>query len=313
VKAIVVRKPGPPEHLQPADLPKPQARPGHVVVRVEAAGVNRVDAENRADPSWAGIEPPYVVGYEFAGSIDHVGDGVSELEPGQEVWGLLPVRGTRFGTYAEYAEVDAYVLSGRPRHLSSVDAAAIPLAGSTALQLLDRLALRPGQSILIHGAAGGVGSVLVQLAHIDGIRVAGSASKARHSLLNELGVEIALDREHEDLLARATERLGGPFDAVVDLVGGDLIARSLSVLRDGGSAAAIVGLQGDFEEAVDRNLSLYGLLVRPERASLDRLADAVERGALSPIVDAVVEPDSIAEAHHRVESGHGQGKIVLRW
>ncbi len=313
MKAIVVREPGPAENLRPADIPKPQARPDHVVAHVEAAGLNPVDAGNRADPTWAGIEPPYVVGYEFAGSVDHVGEGVTDLAPGQPAWGLLPVRGTRLGTYAEYVEIDAALVGRPPARLSAVEAAAIPLAGSTALQVLDRLSLRSGDSLLIHGAAGGVGTFLVQLARMNGIRVAGSSSAAQHSLLRELGVEIVLDREAGDVLKEATRRLGGPFDAVADLVGGDLVFRSLSVLKEGGAAASIVSLHGDFEEAIDRNVSLHGVLVRPERAGLDRLADAVQRGAMYPIVDAVIDPDAIAPAHHRLESGHGQGKVVLRW
>ena len=313
MNALLVREPGPAENLMLADLPKPQARPGHVVARVEAAGLNPVDAGNRADPGWAGIEPPYVVGYEFAGSIDHVGEGVPGFTPEEPVWGLLPVRGTRLGTYAEYVEADAAFVAPRPPKLSAIEAASVPLAGTTALQLLDRLTLRPGDALLVHGAAGGVGSFLVQLARLRGIRVAGSSSAARHHLLDDLGVEIVLDREYGDVSAEAARRLGGRFDAVADLVGGDLVARSLSVLKDGGAAASIVSLQGDFEEAIDRNLSLHGVLVRPERSSLDRLADAVQRGALKPIIDAVVDPDSIAQAHRRLESGHGQGKMVLRW
>ena len=122
-----------------------------------------------------------------------------------------------------------------------------------------------------------------------------------------------LDREQPDLLAQATRKLGRCFNGVADLVGGELLAGSLSVLQDRGSAASIVSLQGDLEEAIDRNLRLHGVLVHPDRATLDRLSDAVQRGALRPIVDAVIDIDSIAEAHRRLETGHGQGKIVLRW
>jgi NADPH2:quinone reductase len=193
-----------------------------------------------------------------------------------------------------------------------VEAAAIPLAGSTALQLLDRLGLAEGDSLLVHGAAGGVGSLLVQLAVMQGIRVAGSASRPRRELLGALGVQVILDREDAGLLTAATERLGGPLDAVADLVGQGLLARSLPHIREGGQAASIVELTGDYEEAVDRNITLHGVLVRPSAATLDRLAAAVGGGALRPIVDDVVEPDSIAAAHRRLETGHGQGKLVLR-
>jgi NADPH:quinone reductase len=254
-----------------------------------------------------------VVGYELAGTVEQVGDGVVGLAPGQAVWGLLPVRRTTLGTYAELVEVAADGVRPRPTTLSATEAAAIPLAGSTALQLLDRLGLGACAALLVHGAAGGVGSLLVQLARMNGVRVAGSSSAARHPLLRRLGAQIVLDRTRPDLHAQAIAELGGPFDAVADLVGGDLLARSLSVVRDGGSAASIVGLQGDFEEAVDRNQSLHGVLVRPDGDTLDRLSDAVERGKLRPILDAVIDVGSIAQAHRRLETGHGQGKIVLRW
>jgi len=312
MRALLVHEPGEAECLQLGEIPAPRVGPGHVVVRVEAAGVNPVDASNRADPSWAAIEPPYVVGYEVAGVVDSLGDGVSSLAVGDPVWGLLPVRGTRWGAYAELVELQEGWVSRRPSALDAVEAAAIPLAGSTALQLLDRLGLAEGESLLVHGAAGGVGSLLVQLARMNGVRVAGSASRARRELLGALGVDVILDREDADLLPVATERLGGPLDAVADLVGQGLLARSLPAIREGGRAASIVELTGDYEEAVDRNITLHGVLVRPSADTLERLAAAVAGGALRPIVDQVVQLESVAAAHRRLETGHGQGKLVLR-
>jgi NADPH:quinone reductase len=312
MRALLVRAPGDADALELGQIPAPRARPGHLTVRVEAAGVNPVDAANRADPAWAGIEPPYVVGYEFAGTVEGLGEGTSSVGVGDRVWGVLPVRGTRWGAYAELVEVREGWVGRRPPALDAVEAAAIPLAGSTALQLLDRLRLSAGESLLVHGAAGGVGSLLVQLGRIDGIRVAGSASRARRELLRGLGVEVVLDREEDDVMSAATEGLGGQVDAVADLVGQGLVARSLPGVREGGQAASIVELTGDFEEAVDRNITLHGVLVRPCAETLDRLAAAVGDGVLRPIVDRVVETGTIAAAHRRLETGHGQGKIVLR-
>jgi NADPH:quinone reductase len=312
MRALIVREPGPAENLVLGELPRPIAGPGRVVVRVGAAGVNPVDASNRADPGWAVIASPYVVGYEFAGWVEEVGENVVGFAAGDPVWGVCPVRGTRWGTYAEYAELDAAWIAPRPGTLDVVQAAAVPLAGSTALQLLDRLALRAGESVLVFGAAGGVGCLLVQLARMRGLRVASSSSRAGHALLRELGVECVLDREQANVVEAATRHFGGLLDGVADLVGQGLLSASLPGLREGGSAASIVELCGDFEEAVDRNLRLHGVLVRPDRGTLDRLTAAVDAGGLRPIVDSVVEPDSIAAAHRRVESGHGQGKIVLR-
>jgi NADPH2:quinone reductase len=121
-----------------------------------------------------------------------------------------------------------------------------------------------------------------------------------------------LDRERPDVVDAAVRHFGGLLDGVADLVGQGLLPASLAGIREGGSAGSIVELHGDFEEAIDRNLRLHGVLVRPERATLDRLAQAVETGALKPVVDSVVELEAIAEAHARVETGHGQGKVVLR-
>lgn len=312
MRAFVVREPGPAERLEATELARPAAGPGRVVVRVGAVGVNPVDATNRADPSWAGIEPPYVVGYEFAGSVEEAGPGVIGLERGDAVWGLCPVRGTRFGAYAEYVEVAAEWVGPRPVALDVVDAAALPLTGSTALQLLDRLALRRGETMLVHGASGGVGRMLVQLARSRGIRVAASSSPARHAFLRELGAEIVLDRARADVVAVALRDTGGPLDAVADCVGGGLVAASLVGIRDGGSAASIVELSGDFEDAVDRNISLHGVLVRPDRRTLDRLREAVDGGALRPIVDSVVEDGELVDVHRRLDSGAGVGKVVLR-
>jgi NADPH2:quinone reductase len=312
MRALVVHEPGEADCLRIEEIPEPEPRPGHVVVRVEAAGVNPVDASNRRDPTWAGIEPPYVVGYELAGVVESLGEGATSVAVGDRVWGLLPVRGTRWGAYGELVEVREGWIAGRPPGLDAVEAAAIPLAGSTARQLLDRLALGCGRSLLVHGAAGGVGSLLVQLARQDGVRVAGSASRARRELLQELGVDVILDREDEAVLQEATRRLGGDLDAVADLVGQGLMSRSLPGVREGGQAASIVELTGDYEEAVDRNITLHGVLVRPSAGTLDRLAAAVDGGSVRPIVDEVVELDGVAAAHRRLETGHGQGKVVLR-
>lgn len=312
MRALVVREPGAADRLEPAELERPAAGAGCVVVRVGAAGVNPVDAGNRADPSWAGIEPPYVVGYELAGWVDQVGAGVVGFAPGDAVWGLCPVRGTRWGTYADYAELREAWVGRRPASLDVVEAAALPLAGSTALQLLDRLALEQGESVLVHGASGGVGRLFVQLARLGGLRVVAAASRARHALLRELGVELVIDREQDDVVGAAMSAVGGQLDAVVDCAGHGLLVPSLLGVREGGSAASIVELSGDFDEAIDRNIRLHGVLVRPERATLDRLCEAVERDGLRPVVDAVVGLDAIVDTHRMLDAGDPVGKVVLR-
>jgi NADPH2:quinone reductase len=311
MRALVVQQPGGPEVMRLRQLPAPQPGPGQVVVAVEAVGVNPVDAANRADPSWAGVRPPYVVGYEVAGRIQAVGDDGGWTR-GDPVWGLLPVRGTRWGTYAELVTLDAALVGPRPPSLSAVQAASLPLAGVTAVQLLDRLEPTPGEWVLVHGAAGGVGSLFVQLARARGARVVASASGEREALLRGLGVEVFLDRHAGRVAERAYRAIGQELDMVADLVGYGTLAASLPVVREGGRAGSIVALAGDLEPAVDRNITLHGVLVRPSRQVLEVLAAAVAGGSLRPVVDQVLELTDAAVAHRRVESGHGQGKVVLR-
>jgi NADPH2:quinone reductase len=311
MRALVVQQPGGPEVMRLRQLPAPQPGPGQVVVAVEAVGVNPVDAANRADPSWAGVRPPYVVGYEVAGRIQAVGDDGGWTR-GDPVWGLLPVRGTRWGTYAELVTLDAALVGPRPPSLSAVQAASLPLAGVTAVQLLDRLEPTPGEWVLVHGAAGRVGSLFVQLARARGARVVASASGQREALLRGLGVEVFLDRHAGRVAERACRAIGQELDMVADLVGYGTLAASLPVVREGGRAGSIVALAGDLEPAVDRNITLHGVLVRPSRQVLEVLAAAVAGGSLRPVVDQVLELADAAVAHRRVESGHGQGKVVLR-
>jgi NADPH:quinone reductase len=311
MRALVVERPGGPEELRLRELPAPRPGPGQVVVAVEAAGVNPVDAGNRADPTWAGLDPPYVVGYELAGTVEAAGDGAG-WQAGAPVWGLLPVRGTRWGTYAELVALDAALVGPRPASLSAVEAASIPLAGATALQLLGRLDPRPGEWILVHGAAGGVGSLFVQLARARGARVVASASGRREPLLAGLGVEVFLDRHRGDVAQRARRAVGQELDMVADLVGQGTLAASLPVVREGGRAGSIVELAGDLELAVDRNITLHGVLVRPSREVLDALGAAVEARRMRPVVDQLLELADGRAAHERVETGRGQGKVVLR-
>jgi NADPH:quinone reductase len=310
-RGIVIERAGGPEVLRLADLPGRPVAETEVRIAVDAAGVNPVDAGNRADPTWARLSTPFVVGYEFAGHVEEVGDLVDDLRVGEAVWGLLPVRGTRWGAHAEEVVADARFVGARPASLGAVEAAAMPLAGATALQLLDRLDPAPGEWILVHGAAGGVGHLFVQLAHARGARVAAPASYARHELLRQLGVEVVVDRTEPDSIERARARVGADFPIVADLVGQGTLAASLDVIAEGGRAGSIVELAGDLEEAVDRNVTLHGVLIRAGRDALSRLRALVETGHVRPVIDKLLRLDEAARAHERVESGSGQGKVVL--
>jgi NADPH:quinone reductase-like Zn-dependent oxidoreductase len=308
---MIIEQAGGADRMLLAEMaPRPVAGT-EVRVRVEAAGVNPVDAGNRADPSWARVEAPFVVGYEFAGVVSEVGASVADLAAGEEVWGLLPVRDTRWGAYADEVICDATLVAARPSELDAVQAAALPLAGVTAMQLLDRLDPSAGEWMLVHGAAGGVGHLLCQLAHARGVRVAAPASVARHALLDRLSVEVVVDRHRPDAIRACCDVAGGAFPLVADLVGQGSLVASLEFAAEGARMGTIVELAGDLDEAIDRNITLSGVLMRPGRPALEALAEQVRSHGLRPVVDSVLGLAQAAQAHERVETGSGQGQLVL--
>jgi NADPH2:quinone reductase len=186
MKAVIIEGFGGPDVLRVGEVPDPQAGPGQVRVAVHAAGANPVDAGNRADGTWAGLRPPCILGYDIAGVIDQVGDGVHHLRVGQRVMAMTSFPGGA-GGYAELTVVDADLAAPIPDGCSFVDAAAVPLAAGTAWEVLQRLRPPPGAWLLVHGASGGVGTFLVQLATAAGVRVIAIGGAASHRLLGTLG------------------------------------------------------------------------------------------------------------------------------
>jgi NADPH2:quinone reductase len=313
MRAVVIRRFGGPHVLEVSDVPDPVPGPREVRIAVHAAGVNPVDAGNRADGSWANLRLPAIIGSDFSGVVDAVGDDVREWNCGDEVYGAAPFRNGGAGTYAELHIADAATVARKPANLSHIEAAAVPLAGGTAHSVIvRRLRIEAGERVLIHGGGGGVGLFAVQLvAAARGTTVA-LASHAHHELLLQLGAAAALDYHDHDAIETACERAGGEFDAVADLVGGDCLSRSLPWLRDGARAATIVDLQGDLDLVLDRNITVHGVLLnRADRTLFDELRDMIEAGRLKPIVSSVHALADAAEAHRRLEAGHVQGKIVL--
>jgi NADPH:quinone reductase len=313
VRAMVADRFGGPEVLALRDIPTSPPGPGQVRIAVHASGTNPVDVSNRADGSWANLKAPVVLGYEASGVIDALGRGVEGFSVGDAVMVHLDVIGTQMGTYAECVLADAAIVVAKPASLSHIEAAALPLAGVTAYAVVvERLDVQPGDWLLVHGAAGGVGTFVVQIAVARGAHVIGTASEPRHALLRELGAEICIDYTKGDPIEMAQQALGHQVDAVVDLVGSDLLERSLPIIRPHGRAATIASLRGDYELAIDRNITLHGVLVRPSRRALDALAALIEARKLRPIVDLVLPLAEAPRAHERLATGHGQGKIVLQ-
>lgn len=314
MKAMVIPAFGGPGIFEERSLPTPRPGPGEILVRVIASGTNPVDAKIRAAGHWAKISPPAVLGYDVSGIVDELGPGVTDFAIGDEVFYTPEVFENHYGSYAEFNVVATAIVARKPRNLSHIEAAAVPLAGGTAWEaVVRRLQLRVGESILIHGGAGGVGSFAIQLAKAAGARVIATAGPANQDTLKELGADVTIDYsqlEVAEAVRRETEGRG--VDAVLDTVGGGLIAESLKAVRPFGRLATILGPQGNFTPLYMRNLTLHGVFLTRERARLEEMTPLLERGQVKPLIDQVLPLRAVAKAHERLDSGHGRGKIVLQ-
>ncbi|HEV2093294.1 MAG TPA: zinc-binding dehydrogenase [Rubrobacter sp.] len=315
MRAMVIPRFGGPELFEERDVERPEAGPGEVLVRVVVAGTNPVDAKLRADGSFAGLEPPVVLGSDVSGVVEEVGVGVADLAPGDEVYYTPEIFGPGSnGGYAEYHLARAEIVAKKPSSISHEEAAAVPLAGGTAYEVLvRRLALRVGETVLIHGGAGGVGSFAVQIARSAGARVIATAGPDNQQTLRDLDADVALDYRQASVAEAALEETGGAgVDAVFDCVGGETIVESIPATRPFGRLATILGAQGDLTPLYVNNQTLHGVLLMRERARLDEMSLLLERGQMRPLVDEVMDLARVGEAHERLDSGHGRGKVVLR-
>jgi NADPH2:quinone reductase len=306
---------GGPETFEEREVEQPEPGPGEILVRVVASGTNPVDTKLRASGDARGLEAPIILGADISGVVEEVGAGVTDLEVGDEVYYTPEVSGPRAnGAYAEYHVAAADIVAKKPASLSHEEAAAVPLAGGTAYEaIVRRLAVRVGETILIHGGAGGVGSFAVQIAKASGARVLASAGTHNQDTLRELKVDVAIDYTSEDAFEVALEDTAGAgVDAVFDTVGGDLIAKSIQATRVLGRLASIISLRGDLTPGYRLNQTFHGVFLLRERARLDAMTSLIERGQMRPLVDEVLPLDRVAKAHGRLESGHGRGKWMLQ-
>ncbi|MFF1868585.1 NADP-dependent oxidoreductase [Kitasatospora herbaricolor] len=300
---------GGPEVLGLVRTERPEPIAGEILVRVHAAGVNPSDWKTRSRGSFAsGARPPFTLGHDVSGVVEAVGRGVTVHRPGDEVFGMprFPHPG---GGYAEYVTAPARHFAPRPKGLDHVRAAALPLAALTAWQaLVDTAKVRPGQRVLVHAAAGGVGHLAVQIAKARGAHVIGTASAAKHDLLRSLGADEVIDYRTRDFGQAVRD-----VDVVLDAIGGPTWAGSVRVLRPGGTLVSIVPPDGTFpaEEAEAARVRAVFMLVEPDQHALREIGALVEDGRLRVVVEKVFPLKDAAAAHTLGESGRTTGKIVL--
>ncbi|WP_428937855.1 NADP-dependent oxidoreductase [Fontivita pretiosa] len=305
MQAICIRQPGGPEVLRLEQLPLPVPGPGQMLVRVHAAAVNPIDWRIRSSGRrLSGDAGPYVPGFDLSGVVVSIGPQVSRFKPGDEIFAMLDLR--RGGAYAEYAVVSESEAAGKPASASFLQAAAVPLVALTAWQaLFDTAALQPGQTILIHGGAGGVGSMAVQLAKWKGATVIATASAGNHEFLRSIGADRVIDYRTERF-----EQIVRDVDVVLDTVGGDTQTRSFQVLRRGGILVSIVGPPSR-KLAEEAGVRVASILVRPDFRQLAQIAQLIDAGQIKPVVSHVFPLSQAAAAHQQSETRHTRGKIVL--
>jgi NADPH:quinone reductase-like Zn-dependent oxidoreductase len=304
MKAVYIEQPGGPEVLQYGDQPDPVAAPGQIVVDAHAASVNGVDWRVRAGLYGNGPYP-LIIGRDFSGVVSSLGEGVSDLRVGDEVFGVLEAG--REGAYAEKIAIGAAIVAKKPAALSHADAAALALTGLTALvSVEDTLKLKTGETILIQGGAGGVASFAIQLARHLGARVITTASAANVAYLRGLGADDVIDYNTTDFTKAVRD-----CDAVFDTVGGDVATRSFAVLKSGGRAAFIAsGPTAPKPERADV-VSLRPAVGR-DRPHLDRVAALYTSGAVRAPEVRVYGLAQAADALAVSEARHFRGKLVLK-
>jgi NADPH:quinone reductase-like Zn-dependent oxidoreductase len=305
MKAITYNRYGEPgDILELTEQPMPKVPPGEVCIRVRSVAVNPVDWKIMGG-HLDGVMPtffPVIPGWDVAGVVESVGFDTPQLQPGDEVIAYARKDFVQGGTFAEFTSVPARAVARKPTTLDWDQAAGLPLAGLTAYQLLTRLEASPDDTVLVHAAAGGVGSFAVQIARSQGARVIGTASESNHDYLRSLGAEPVT--YGDGLTERVRELAPDGVDLVVDFVGGVLDV-TRAVLREGGRHGSIV------DPAVTDAGGLWAW-VYPDGADLQALADAVDQGRVTVNVAETFPLERAADAFQRNQSGHVRGKIVVR-
>ena len=304
MKAAYIERHGGPEVLKCGDMPDPVAKPGEVVVDIVAASVNGADWKVRDGKSGQIAHFPYILGRDFSGVVSAVGDGVSDLRAGDEVFAVCDAG--QEGAYAEKIAIKSAIVAKKPAGLSHLDAAALALTGLTAICTIeDTLKLKAGETILIQGGAGGVAAFAIQLAKHLGARVITTASASNHDYLRSIGADEIIDYNAVDFTKVVRD-----CDAVFDTVGGDVAQRSFTVLKPGGRAAFIAsGAQAPKPDRGDV------VALRPsvgrDRQHLERIVALVAIGAVRPPEVTLYKLSEAAAAHQVSESRHFRGKLVF--
>jgi len=307
MKAVVIHEYGGPEVLKYEDVPRPEPKEDQILVRVIAAGVNPVDEAGRAERSakFFGITLPFTPGYDIAGIVEKTGGKITKFKTGDSVYAYLSL--TKGGGYAEYAAASEAEAAAKPKSISFVEAAGVPVVALTAWQaLIDTAKLSAGQTVLIHGGSGGVGTFAIQIAKARGAKVIATASTANQDFLKQLGADLAIDYTKTKF-----EDVAKNVDVVLDSVGKDTLARSYGVVKKGGFIVTLVARidQAELDKHGIRGASLG---VEPDSNELTEIGKLIDEKKIKMIVSQAFPLSEAIKAQEQIATGHTRGKIVLK-
>ena len=305
MKAVVAHEYGAPEVLKFEEVPRPEPKEDEALVRVIASGVNPADPLTLSGKYARefGTRLPLIPGYDIAGIVEKTGSNVTKLKAGDGVYGY-PTFG---GGWADYVTVKEWEVAAKPKSLNFTEAASVPMGALTAWQaLVDVAKLHAGQTILIHGGSGGVGSFAVQIAKARGARVIATASTANQDLLRQLGADVAVDyaKTRFDDVAK-------DVDVVLDPVGKETLARSYDVVKKGGIVMSLVA-RPDPVELKKRGIHGAGISAHPDAADLAEIGQLIDAGKIKPIVTQILPLSEAITAQQQAATHHTRGKVVLQ-
>ncbi|CAA9259486.1 MAG: Bifunctional protein: zinc-containing alcohol dehydrogenase; quinone oxidoreductase (NADPH:quinone reductase); Similar to arginate lyase [uncultured Cytophagales bacterium] len=318
MKAIVIHRFGGPEVLQAVQVAEPVVNPSEVLVRVKATSVNPLDYQARRGDYPQEVPLPAIIGYDVAGDVVATGTAVKDFKVGDAVYYSPRIFGGQ-GSYAEFHAVEESIIALKPANLSYAEAASLPLAAGTAWEMLvTRAQLGIGESILIHGGAGGVGSIAIQLAKAMGATVLTTAKGIHTPRLRDLGADHVIDYRHEDYLSKVDELTQGRgVDVIIDSIGGMTLSESPRVLAQLGRVVTLVDIATpqNLIHAWGKNATYHFVFTRQNRGKLDGITRLVEHGLIKPVIDSSFSLEEIAKAHQRLEGNDRVkdllGKIVI--
>lgn len=308
MKAIIIKEFGGVDKLHLEEVKRPACTADEVFIKVTASGVNPVDTKIRSGEhiSCSSLQLPAILGKDMSGVVESVGENVKEFKVGDAVFGCVA------NTYAAYIAASPELIAKKPENISFETAAAVSLAGLTAFQAIhDHLNISSGQRVLIQSAAGGVGHLAVQFAKLRGAFVSGTASGKNIQFLKELGVDQPIDYKKEKF-----EEIATNIDAIMDTMGGEILYRSIGLVKPGGKVVCLPSSTKDDPKAIalaqERGVELIWFMMQPEKEALQEISDLLKEGKLRVEVQQVFPMQDIAEAHQLIESQGVRGKIVVR-